>query len=466
MPMDETQTGSALTALAQGIKPPMETPPTSGQGIQWEKLLSLLPIILAGMKGGMAGVGGYAQGWSQGERQNQAMAQRQDEMAYARQRQEKRDAIDEAERSRQRQRQTLQDLQGRFNDVVGAVPLETEYGASTSPDMVGPVRTTPEDRVRTQLQEAGTTLGADPSLVNQVAGQIPAAISQRKKTAAANILSNLKGVDPAALQGKRWMDNLTLDELVKLAGEAGAGFGLPKEQAPPPLREVEEIVGGQRVKTMKRLGEGDSVPVIPSPTAASEPGTWTDTGRVNDRGEAIYINNKTMQTRTVPGMGAKPNMAAEQEQATKRQVVKEAANKTLDSIDELLDESGRLKDNIKTAIGTSRVLNTWRIPGTSAYDANTSVERLRARLVTDLMGELKAQSRTGATGFGQLNQSELKIMQDSAAKLNPGQSEAAFEAELKKIRDRVKMILREPEASKRSVAPSKGISILKIEEVK
>jgi hypothetical protein len=241
---------------------------------------------------------------------------------------------------------------------------------------------------------------------------------------------------------------------------------LPKEQAPPPLREVEEIVGGQRVKTMKRLGEGDSVPVIPSPTAAAEPGTWTDTGRTNEQGESIYINNKTMQTRTVPGMGAKPNMAAEQEQATKRQVVKEAANKTLDSIDELLDESGRLKDNIKTAIGTSRVLNTWRIPGTSAYDANTSVERLRARLVTDLMGELKAQSRTGATGFGQLNQSELKIMQDSAAKLNPGQSEAAFEAELKKIRDRVRMILREPEASKRSMAPRKGISILKIEEVK
>jgi hypothetical protein len=87
----------------------------------------------------------------------------------------------------------------------------------------------------------------------------------------------------------------------------------------------------------------------------------------------------------------------------------------------------------------------WRVPGTKEYDAQAAVDRLRARLVTDLMAELKAQSRTGATGFGSLNLQELKIIQDSAAKLNPDQTEQAFEAELKKVRDRLELIMREPD---------------------
>jgi len=80
---------------------------------------------------------------------------------------------------------------------------------------------------------------------------------------------------------------------------------------------------------------------------------------------------------------------------------------------------------------------------------------VKARLVTDLLAELKAQSRTGATGFGQLNLQELKIMQDSAAKLNPNQSERAFEAELRRIRQRLEMILKEPAAPRGgTVTPS------------
>ena len=45
-----------------------------------------------------------------------------------------------------------------------------------------------------------------------------------------------------------------------------------------------------------------------------------------------------------------------------------------------------------------------------------------------------------------MNLQELKIIQDSAAKLDPNQSEAAFAAELQKIRDRLELILKEPTA--------------------
>jgi hypothetical protein len=98
---------------------------------------------------------------------------------------------------------------------------------------------------------------------------------------------------------------------------------------------------------------------------------------------------------------------------------------------------------MRGAIGGSRLMGAQLVPGTGAYNAQAAVDRLRARLVTDLMAELKSQSRTGATGFGQLNLQELKIIQDSAAKLDPGQSEEAFQTELQKIRSRLQLILQD-----------------------
>ena len=70
--------------------------------------------------------------------------------------------------------------------------------------------------------------------------------------------------------------------------------------------------------------------------------------------------------------------------------------------------------------------------------------RLRARLVIDLLGKLKAQSRTGATGFGALSEKELKILMDSASKLDPGQSEDVFTAELVAIRKKLDKMMQQP----------------------
>lgn len=178
------------------------------------------------------------------------------------------------------------------------------------------------------------------------------------------------------------------------------------------------------------------------PPSAEAAGTWTDTGRTDAQGNAIYVNTKTTETKPMP-FGAKQSPGASQEADRKRILVVDATNRTLNALDELIDERGNLRPETRAAIGASRMTGMQYIPGTQAYNAQASIDRLRARMVTDLMAELKAQSRTGATGFGQLNAQELKVMQDSAAKLDPGQGEKAFQTELQNIRRRLELILKD-----------------------
>lgn len=244
----------ALSSMAPQIQPPMPTPPPQGGGgIEWEQLLKLLPLILAGMKGGMPAVGGYASGLAQGERQNQMLGMRQDELAYGREqdamqrerqadqdeRQAREDRYRELERARQQQRDMLKDLQGEAGAAMATAP----YADEQVEDVPIPATVTPETRVYSQVEQAGREMGADPALVRRVGGQIPAAMSQRKKTAAMSVLKGLEGKDPASYAGQRFMDGLTVEQIKALAGDAGAGFGLPDQQDPV-NQQIKETAGG------------------------------------------------------------------------------------------------------------------------------------------------------------------------------------------------------------------------------
>ena len=111
-------------------------------------------------------------------------------------------------------------------------------------------------------------------------------------------------------------------------------------------------------------------------------------------------------------------------------------------VDELLDpETGKLTPGASAIVG-------WRVPyqaelrpESPAADAKAALDRLTGSLVIDLMNEMKSQSRTGATGFGQLSERELAVLQAAATKLtNRNMSEAAFATELKRIRDKVRLV--------------------------
>lgn len=59
----------------------------------------------------------------------------------------------------------------------------------------------------------------------------------------------------------------------------------------------------------------------------------------------------------------------------------------------------------------------WAIPGTEKVDWHANVDKIVGRKVVDLMNEMKSASRTGATGFGQLNKSELDLIKNASIAL-------------------------------------------------
>ena len=119
-----------------------------------------------------------------------------------------------------------------------------------------------------------------------------------------------------------------------------------------------------------------------------------------------------------------------------RQSALSSIDETEASLDELIDQkTGQLKPGVSGTAG----IDSFRsyIPGTDAANASASLSRLRDQLVVGLMGELKRQSRTGATGFGALSEKELAILQDSAAKLSTRQSDEALRQELIRLRGKL-----------------------------
>jgi hypothetical protein len=49
---------------------------------------------------------------------------------------------------------------------------------------------------------------------------------------------------------------------------------------------------------------------------------------------------------------------------------------------------------------------------------NKNYEFLKAKNILNILGEMKSQSKTGATGFGAMNEKELKLIQDAAQRLD------------------------------------------------
>lgn len=127
--------------------------------------------------------------------------------------------------------------------------------------------------------------------------------------------------------------------------------------------------------------------------------------------------------------------------AMKRESAVRMAEDLTKVIDTLVDpKTNTLTPGAQSIVGM-RVPFAAEVPGSKAADAKASLDRLTGQLVVDLLGEMKAQSKTGSTGFGALSERELAIIQSAATKLtNRNMSEKAFADELKRIRDKVGLV--------------------------
>jgi hypothetical protein len=74
-------------------------------------------------------------------------------------------------------------------------------------------------------------------------------------------------------------------------------------------------------------------------------------------------------------------------------------------------------------------------PGTKNFDFEASTQALTNKIALDTMLQLKANSPTGSTGFGQLSEKELQLLKNNVANLSTSQSEDQF-------RDNLNIVMR------------------------
>jgi hypothetical protein len=122
-----------------------------------------------------------------------------------------------------------------------------------------------------------------------------------------------------------------------------------------------------------------------------------------------------------------------------------------------------LTDPVKQSVGGSRMMQRHRIEGTDAYTGNVNINTLKAKQIVDLIADMKAQSDSGATGFGQLNLRELGVLESAASRLDPGLPEPEFREAVLEIRRKLLMIL--ADENKPYIAPGGSVTPEKAREL-
>lgn len=136
--------------------------------------------------------------------------------------------------------------------------------------------------------------------------------------------------------------------------------------------------------------------------------------------------------------------------------IRETTQSALDELNQLLTPEGnKLAPHAAAASGWSNLFGIpAKVPdigGTGinrAMEGEAGINSLKSKLMLDVIGKLKAQSKTGATGFGAMNLKELGVLENSATKLKSGLDDEANLAELQRVKKHLENILSESDEEK------------------
>jgi hypothetical protein len=152
-----------------------------------------------------------------------------------------------------------------------------------------------------------------------------------------------------------------------------------------------------------------------------------DTGMKDTGGESIYGT----RPRGVKAVGGK-TPAQSDVQVRSLELVKNTAQDTLDTI-------AKIKQG-KRYFGAAGVIQPFPFEY-SKKEWSNNLNKLLSQRVLDVMMSLKMASKTGATGFGQLSEKELKVLQDASTALKKNISEESAMEYLTKMENVAKKIL-------------------------
>ena len=149
--------------------------------------------------------------------------------------------------------------------------------------------------------------------------------------------------------------------------------------------------------------------------------------------------NAALKNKLLPALAAAGyKFPASPEDKGKRDVALAGINETLGLINEMIDETGNLRPGADNLFGMTT--GTRWIPGSKTADAEVTLNQLVSKSIVNLIAEMKSQSRTGATGFGQLNLREMQVLQQAANKLSSTwQSDESARKELVRLREKLQL---------------------------
>lgn len=99
------------------------------------------------------------------------------------------------------------------------------------------------------------------------------------------------------------------------------------------------------------------------------------------------------------------------------------------------------------------------LPGTERYNWETNINKLLSGKIINLMTSMKEASKTGATGFGQLSNKELGVLQQASTALKKGLSPEDAQRYLNDMKTALqKIVNNQKQEAIKSGKTSKGIS--------
>jgi hypothetical protein len=250
-------------------------------------------------------------------------------------------------------------------------------------------------------------------------------LAEKTKKDAAALLDALDRKHPEGSYTAEWKDpktgavrRVTRAELAQIAGQAAfdaQGQALAPSKVPTPRQEP--AVGSFEDYVRRTYGE--------QPTPAQLLQAKKDFGQADDRPRVTTDPEITdLRKQLLQGQVDTATAKATETQAAAgraKTAARKTAGDTLDVLKQLIDVAPDGRATLKPGVGNlfgARIPGGRYIPGTNTANAASALERLKSRVVVDLLAEMKSQSRTGATGFGALTERELDLLQNAASQLN------------------------------------------------
>lgn len=144
-----------------------------------------------------------------------------------------------------------------------------------------------------------------------------------------------------------------------------------------------------------------------------------------------FGKNKTAGSATTTSQVSVLSTPASQEAAqTQAETAKEAVATVQNAINKV-DEASKLYSESKTAGGYGQLLAG--LPNTDARSLANLTSNIKSAFSVEEIAKLKAQSKTGATGFGSLAVKELETIQNAVTALDP--ADKNYPNQLKTIRE-------------------------------